>query len=146
MLNFNLATNTFYNTIDASTLGYSTNKSNVSWSASGNVSCNLNKSLVWQITSSYSAETLTPQGKKLPSFVMNTGLKQEVFKKKGAIILTVSDIFNSMKYKYILDTADLYRVELRKRSSQTIYLGFTYSFGSTRKKSKDSAIKYDNQL
>jgi len=146
MLNFNLATNTFYNTIDASTLGYSTNKSNVSWSASGNVSCNLNKSLVWQITSSYSAETLTPQGEKLPSFVMNTGLKQEVFKKKGAIILTVSDIFNSMKYKYILDTADLYRVELRKRSSQTIYLGFTYSFGSTRKKSKDSAIKYDNQL
>src|ERR1035437_455915 len=146
LLNFNLATNTFYNTIDASALGYSTKKSNVSWSANGNVSCNLTKRLVWQVTSNYSAEILTPQGTRLPSFVMNTGLKQEVFKKKGALILTVSDIFNSMRNKYIIDTPELYRIEIRKRTSQTIYLGFTYSLGGTPKKSKDSAIKYDNQL
>jgi len=146
IINFNLATNAFYNTIDASTLGYSSNKSNVSWSANGNVSCNLTKSLVWQVTSNYSAQTLTPQGTRLPSFVMNTGLKQEVFKKKGAVILTVSDIFNSMQNKYIIDTPDLYRIEIRKRTSQTIYLGFTYSFGGTSKKSKENSIKYDNQL
>ena len=146
ILNFNLATNTFYNTIDASALGYSTNKSTVFWSANGNISCNLTKSMVWQVTSNYSAETLTPQGKKVPSFVMNSGLKQEVFKKKGAIILTVSDIFNSMRNKYILDTPDLYRIEIRRRTSQTIYLGFTYAFGGKTKKSKENAMKYDNQL
>ena len=102
--------------------------------------------MVWQVTSNYSAETLTPQGKKVPSFVMNSGLKQEVFKKKGAIILTVSDIFNSMRNKYILDTPDLYRIEIRRRTSQTIYLGFTYAFGGKTKKSKENAMKYDNQL
>ena len=92
LINFNLATNAFYNTIDASALGYSSNKSTVSWSANGNISCNLTKSTVWQ------------------------------------------------------GTPNLYRTEMRKRSAQTIYLGFTYSFGNTSKKSKENAIKYDNQL
>lgn len=146
IINFNLATNAFYNTIDASALGYSNHKSTVSWSANGNVSCNLTKSTVWQVTSNYSAESLTPQGKRLPSFVLNTALKQELFKKKAALILTVSDVFNSMKSNYILDTPDLYRTEIRRRSAQTIYLGFTWSFGSTPKKSKENAIKFDNQL
>ena len=146
LINFNLASNVYYNTIDASALGYSSNRSNISWSANGNISCNLTKSLVWQVTSNYNAESLTPQGKRLPNFVMNTGLKQELFKRKGALILTVSDIFNSMKYQNILDTPELYRIEIRSRSSQTIYLGFTYSFGSTPKKTKENTIKYDNQL
>lgn len=146
IINFNLATNAFYNTIDASALGYSSNKSTVSWSANGNVSCNVTKNTVWQVTSNYSAETLTPQGKRLPSFVLNTALKQELFKKRAALILTVSDVFNSMKNQYILDTSDLYRIEIRRRSAQTIYLGFTWSFGSTPKKSKENAIKFDNQL
>ena len=142
----NLATNTFYNTIDASALGYSSNKSNFSWTANGNVSFNLTKSTFWQITSNYTAETLTPQGKRLPSFVMNTGLKQEILNKKAALILTVSDIFNSNRNSYIIDIPNLYRYEIRKRNSQTIYLGFTYNLGSTPKKLKDNQIKYDNQL
>ena len=118
----------------------------MSWSANGSVSFNLTKSTVWQFTSNYSAETLTPQGKRLPTFVMNTGFKQEIFKKKAAIILTVSDIFNSLRTTFVVDTPELNRTELRRRSSQTIYLGFSYSFGSTNKKQKESAIKYDNQL
>ncbi len=142
---FNLSTNTFYNTIDATSLGFSS-KSVLSWSASGNLGLNLTKSTVWQITSNYTGESLTPQGKRLPTFVMNTAIKQEVFKKKAAFILTVSDVFNSLKNRYILDSPGIYRDEIRRRSSRIIYLGFTYSFGSTAKKQKDNGIKYDNQL
>lgn len=142
----NLATNTFYNTIDASALGFSSNKSNVSWSANANLNLNLSRSTVLQFTSNYSAETLTPQGKRMPSFVLNSGLKQELFKKKAAFILTVSDIFNSNRSTYILDTPGLSRTEIRRRSSQTIYLGLIYNFGSTPKKEKENLIKYDNQL
>ncbi len=85
----NLSSNTFYNKIDASALGYSNNKANVSMMANANVGFNLTKSTVWQFTSSYTGEQLTPQGKRLPSFVLNSGFKQEVFKKKAALILTV---------------------------------------------------------
>lgn len=144
-ITFNLATNAFYNTIDATLLGYSTPKSILAWSANANVSLNLTKSTIWQFTSNYTAETLTPQGKRLPSFVLNSGLKQDLFKKKAAIILTVSDIFNSMRGQYEISTAQLIRTEIRRRSSQTVYLGFTYNFGSSDKKQKDS-MKYDNSL
>jgi hypothetical protein len=142
----NLATNTFYNTIDASSLGFSSNKSIVSWTANGNLGVNLSKSTLLQVTSNYTAERLTPQGKRLPSFVVNTGLKQELFKRKGALILSVSDVFNTLRNNYILDTPEIYRKEIRRRSTQMIYFGFTYSFGNSSKKQKDNSIKYDNQL
>jgi hypothetical protein len=77
---------------------------------------------------------------------MNTGLKQELFNRKAAIILSISDIFNSNRNSYEIDTPDIYRYEIRKRSSQTIYLGFSYNFGSSSKKQKEAQIKYDNQL
>jgi outer membrane receptor protein involved in Fe transport len=142
----NLSTNTFYNTIDASTLGYSSNKSAVSSLISGNVGINLSKSTVWQLNSVYTGGQLTPQGKRLPSFVLNTGLKQEVFKKKGAIILTVSDVFNSLTNKSTIDTPDLQRQENRKRTARIIYCGFTYNFGGSGKKQNGDALKYDNKM
>lgn len=145
ILNFNLATNAFYNTIDTSSLGFSANKSNIAWSANANVNINVTKSTVWQFTSNYTAETLTPQGKRVPSFVLNSGLKQDLFKKKGALILTVSDIFNSMRYQTEIDIPTMKRIEIRRRSSQTIYLGFTYNFGGSDKKQKDG-LKFDNAL
>jgi outer membrane receptor protein involved in Fe transport len=142
----NLSTNTFYNTIDASSLGYSKNKSIISMSANASMGFNLTKSTVWQLTTNYSSESLTPQGRRLPSFVMNSGLKQELFKNKAGLILTVSDIFNTLRSNYILDTPEIYRHEIRRRTARMIYFGFTYSFGNSTKKQKDSAIKFDNQL
>ena len=144
-VNFNVATNIFYNTIDASSLGYGSSKSNIAWSANANVNINLSKSTVWQFTSNYTAVTLTPQGKRVPSFVLNSGLKQDLFKKKAALILTVSDIFNTMRYQTEIDIPTMKRTEIRRRSSQTIYLGFSYNFGGSDKKQKDG-LKFDNSL
>ena len=86
--------------------------------------------------------TLTPQGKQLPSFVLNTGFKQELFNRKLALILTVSDVFNSLKSKTIVDTPELYEIITRKRSARIIYAGITYTFGNHRKKD----IEFDNKL
>jgi outer membrane receptor protein involved in Fe transport len=138
----NLSTNTFYNTIDASNLGYSTRKSIVTWSGNLSAGLNLSKSTVLQITSSYVAETLTPQGKQLPSFVLNTGFKQELFNRKLAFIVTVSDVFNSLRSKTLIDTPELYEKIVRSRSARIIYGGFTYTFGNQKKKE----IEYDNRL
>jgi hypothetical protein len=138
----NLSTNTFYNTIDASSLGFSNNKSIVSWSANLSAGINLSKTTVFQITSNYVGKTLTPQGNQLATFVMNTGLKQEMLKNKAALILTVSDIFNSLRNITVIDTPELYEKITRRRSARIIYVGFSYSFGNQKKKD----IEYDNRL
>lgn len=143
--NINLSTNTFYNTIDASSLGYSSNKSIIAWSANFSSGFNLTKSSVLQLTSSYTAERLTPQGRQLPSFVLNMGFKQEVMKRKGALILTVSDVLNSLRNNTVVETSELYEKIMRKRSARIIYVGFTYSFGNSAKREKDNSLKFDNQ-
>lgn len=142
----NLSSNTFYNTIDASALGYSKNKKNISLTFNANVGINLTKSTVWQLSSNYTGEQLTPQGKRLSSFVLNSGFKQELFGKKAAFILTASDVLNSLRAKSTIDTPELQRFENRKRSARIFYCGFTYSFGNSGKKQKENTLKYDNQL
>jgi outer membrane receptor protein involved in Fe transport len=141
--NLNLSTNIFYNTIDASGLGYATNRSIIAWSANMSAGINLSKSTVLQITSSYSAENLTPQGRQLPSFVFNTGFKQEFLNRKLVLIATVSDVFNSLKNRTIIDTPELYEKIIRRRSARIIYLGVTYTFGNQKKKKE---IEYDDRL
>jgi len=138
----NLSTNTYYNSIDASSLGYSSNKSIISWSANLSAGINLSKSAVLQVTSSYVAATLTPQGKQLPTFVMNTGFRQELFQRKLSLIITISDVFNSLKNRTLVDTPELYETIIRRRSARIIYFGFTYTFGNQKKKE----LEYDNKL
>lgn len=141
--NINLSTNTFYNKIDASGLGYSRSKSIITWSANVSAAINLSKSTVFQFTSSYVGESLTPQGKQLPSFVLNAGFKQEFFKRKLVMIATVSDVFNSLRSSTIVDTPQLYEKIIRRRSARIIYAGFTYTFGNQKKKKE---IEFDNKL
>jgi outer membrane receptor protein involved in Fe transport len=142
LANINLSTNAFYNTIDASGLGYSSSKSIIAWSANISAGINLSKSSVLQITSSYTAETLTPQGKQLPAFVLNTGFKQEFLNRKLTMIITVSDLFNSLRNNTITNTPELYEKIVRRRSARIVYAGFTYTFGNQKKKE----IEYDNKL
>jgi hypothetical protein len=141
--NLNLSTNTFYNKIDASGLGYSKSKSIITWSANLSAGINISKSTVLQFTSSYVGENLTPQGKQLPTFVMNSGFKQEFFKRKLVLIATVSDIFNTLRSSTIIDTPQLYEKIIRRRSARIIYAGFTFTFGNQKKKKE---IEYDNRL
>ena len=143
LANINIGANAYYNTIDASGLGYSKNKSIIAWSANISTGINLSKSSVLQITSSYTAETLTPQGKQLPTFVMNTGFKQELFKRKLAFIITVSDVLNSLRNRTLIDTPELYEKIIRRRSARIIYAGLTYTFGNQKKKKE---LEYDNKL
>ena len=145
-ININFSSNTFYNTIDASSLGYSSNKSNISYLLKLNSSINLTKSSVVQLNSSYSSERLTPQGKQLPSYVMNMGFRHEFLKKKAAFLFTVSDAFNSLRNNSVLDTPELYQKVIRRRSARMVYAGISYTFGKQLKKSKENALKFDNQL
>lgn len=141
----NFSSNIFYSEIDASNLGYSTNKSTIAWSAKLNASWHTSKSDMIQFNTNYTAKRLTPQGDRLPTFVANIGLKHDFKNKKTAFVLTVSDVFNSLKEETIINTPGLYDDIIRRRSSRIIYAGFVYSFGKASKKAKDDALQFDNQ-
>lgn len=142
----NFSSNTFFNTIDASNLGYSSRKSDVSWTAKLGSTVRLTKETLMQFNTNYVSRRLTPQGSRRPSFVANVGLRRDFLQKKAAVVLTMSDVFNSMKESTRLDTPALQQEIVRRRSARIVYIGFIYNFGKPAKKSKDEQLKFDNSI
>ncbi len=146
LASLNFSSNTFYNTIDASNLGYSASKSDVSWLAKAGVTLHLPRDTQVQLNANYSSARLTPQGERRPTWVANLGVRHDFAKKQAAIVLTVSDLFNSLKETNVLETPLLHEVITRRRSARIVYLGFLYSFGSPARKTREDPLKFDNSL
>ena len=142
----NFSSNTFYNTIDASNLGFATRKSNVSWSAKLGATVTLAQETMLQVNTQYSSARLSAQGSRRPSYVANVGLRRNFMQKRASVVLTVSDVFNTMREATRLDTPLLQQEIVRRRSSRVIYVGFTYRFGKPAQKGKDEALKFDETI
>jgi len=145
-LSSNLSGNFFYNQIDASDLGYSNKKSIVSMSLNFNSTATLTKTTMMQISGNYRSARLTPQGKVFGSFVLNAGMRQDLFKKKVSLTLTASDVLNTLKQKTELNTPYLKQVSIGKRDARIIYLGISYRFGKVVKKANEEKLQFDNTL
>lgn len=144
LLGLNLNANLYRNEIDASNLGYSSKKSTFAWSAKLGVDLHASKRLLFQFNANYTAKRLTPQGYRMPTFVANGGMRYNFADKKTAFVFTVSDIFNSLEDRTVLDTPTLHQEVTRRRSARIIYAGFIYNFGKGEKKAKDEALQFDN--
>ena len=146
ILSANLSGNFFYNSIDASELGYSKKKSVVSMSSNFNGTLSITKTTMLQVSCNYRSARLTPQGKTFATFVINAGLRQDLLKKKLSVIATASDIFRTLKYKTELTSAYLKQVAVSKRDAQIFYIGISYRFGKVVKKAEEEKLEFDNNL
>ncbi len=142
-LSLNLSSNTFWNTIDASNLGFSAKKSTVSSEVKLAVGWNLTQRMKLQANANYRSAFLTVQGKSLPNYFLNAGLRQDLFQKKASLTLTVSDVFNTMRWAWKINTPELQVEGTRKRKSQIVYLGFIWRFGVSGKKVGDDLMFED---
>lgn len=140
----NFSANAFYNELDASSLGNTNNRSIFAWDAKVAVHANVTGSTLAQVNASYRSSRLSAQGRFRPLFLLNLGLRQDILRKSGSLILTVSDVFNSLKFKSLIDTPLLYRSTNYKRNSQIIYVGFVYRFGQILSKKQQKLDFEDN--
>jgi len=58
----------------------------------------------------------------------------------------VSDLFNSLKERTVIDTPVLHEDVTRRRSSRIIYAGLIFNFGKAVKKKKDDTLQFDSSL
>jgi outer membrane receptor protein involved in Fe transport len=144
-MTINFSADGFFDQIDASNLGYSAKKTAFSWNAKLGLNFNITKNTFLQVTGFYRAHELTPQGKELAVYSVNAGIRQDFLKKKLSLLLTVSDIFNTMRMASIIDTPTMYEETTGKRKSQIIYLGLSWRFGNTGKKQPED-IKFDDRM
>ena len=145
-LNLNFSASGFYSQIDASNIGYSSNKSTFSWNAKVNASFNITKTTLFQVFGQYRSEVLTPQGYRLPTWVVNLGFRQDLWKKRISLIATVSDLFNSQTMKMEVETPVLVQEITRRRDARVFYAGFVFNIGTTSKKQDELRFEYDNGM
>ncbi|MDD4554341.1 MAG: TonB-dependent receptor [Bacteroidales bacterium] len=142
----NFSASGFYNQIDASSLGYEGMRSALSGTLKVNASVNLTKTTIFQINGQYRSKALTAQGYRLPTWVVNLGFRQDLWKKKLSVIATVSDLFNTQAFKSTVDTPILVQESVRKRDYRVIYAGLLLNFGTNGKKTKEPKFEFDNQM
>jgi outer membrane receptor protein involved in Fe transport len=143
-LDADISANVFQSTIDASNIGFSKNKSTVSWGGTFNISLKPRPGMTIQLNNYYRSARLTPQGRFLPSFVSNFGIRQDMLGEKLSVIMSASDLLKTQRMKSELRTAWLNRDTKNTRDSQILYLGVTYHYGSSPKKAKEKPIEFEN--
>jgi outer membrane receptor protein involved in Fe transport len=143
LVSLNFSADAFYEQIDAGNLGLSPRRSAFSWSARLNANLDVTTTTMLQLNTHYRSATISAQGTYADVFVLNTGARQQLFRKRADLTLTVSDVFNTMRWENTLSVpGELYQHVHRKRKSQVVYVGFTWRFGKAALK-KVEELKFD---
>ncbi|HEY1064615.1 MAG TPA: outer membrane beta-barrel protein, partial [Pirellulales bacterium] len=135
----------YRNEIDASNLGFSSRRATFAWEAKLSTSWDVTKTTLVQLNTNYTAKRLTPQGYRYPTHVVNVGLRHNFPTRKIAAVLSVSDVFGTLRERTHIDTPSLRQDITRRRSSRIVYVGLNYTFGKPGKKPKDD-LQFDTTL
>jgi outer membrane receptor protein involved in Fe transport len=138
-LSYTLSGNLFYNEISAQSLGIAGTRSTVVLNTKTALDYKPTTTDRWQISANTNGKRLTPQGYVQPVATMNIGYRHQ-FSEKTALVATVSDVFDSGRYRRIFETPNFTGIYERRQHGQIAYLGLTYIFGAPK---KDATFNYD---
>jgi outer membrane cobalamin receptor len=82
-----------------------------------------------QLSANYRSPKVLAQGEISEVYSVDFALSKKVMDDKGTISLRVRDIFNTRSYEFVTEGVNFYQESYRKRQSQSVQLGFSYSFG-----------------
>ena len=88
------------------------------------------KDLGLQLVGEYESSEVTVQGRNLPQYQLDFGLRKEFLKDKKAVFsFNINDIFNTQRFGSIIDTETFYQDSYRRRNVRGFRINFTYKFG-----------------
>lgn len=133
-LTLNMNGNLFYDQIDATRLGYGSRKDAVAWSASLNADFTPFKNALIQLNSRYLSPSLMAQGKREGTFTTDIGAKYEIPRLHLSFTATLSDVFNTFKKVYTIDTPQLQQRLEQKMNTRVFYIGIAWNFNTLKQK------------
>ncbi|MDO4159511.1 MAG: TonB-dependent receptor [Prevotellaceae bacterium] len=145
-LSLNWNVNGYYNQIDASKLGYGKNKDTFSWSTLINVNLTPIRHYMIQLNARFRSSTLVPQGRRDADSRINLGMKYDIPSLNLSILASVTDLFDTYRKSYTLDTPELKQKVVRRRNPRIFYIGLSWQFGSGKNKKHSANLEYDENL
>lgn len=142
-LSLNANLDGYYSQIDASRLGYSSNKSTWAWHALLSANITPVSHLTLQLNARFRSATLVPQGRRDASSHINAGIKYEIPRWHLSVLGSVTDLFDTYRKSYTLDTPELQQHVTKRRNPRIFYIGLSWSFGIKKHKAE---VEYDEGL
>lgn len=136
-LRLNANGNIYRNKIDAfsivnaypSNISYSgEEQSIVSGNAKVNLTANLLKDTEFQITGTYLAPDIIPQGKILARYSIDAGLTKKIQNGKGELFINASDILNTLVMRYEIEGTEFSLRSDDYYETQVVRVGYQYRF------------------
>ena len=101
----------------------------------------MNANDMFQINGSRTGKTLTAQGFRLPSVTANFGYRHRLREGLSAVF-TLSDIFDSLRERTVIDTPGLRDLIKRRRAVRTATLALIWTPGGGKKNTADARFDY----
>jgi len=100
---------------------------NFSWTNRTSLNVNLKDKTRMQVSVNYEAPRVNPQGKTLAIYFMDAAITQDLGK-NATLGLNVRDVFNTRRWRNMVDTPTIYSETITQWRPRNIRLVFTYRF------------------
>lgn len=145
-LSFNLNANGYYNQIDASRLGFGKDKSTFSWSVLANANFTPLRHYMVQLNARFRSAVLVPQGRRDADCRINLGMKYDIPALNLSLLASVTDLFDTYRKSYTLDTPSLKQKVEKRRNPRIVYVGLVWQFGASKSKKHHADVQYDEGM
>lgn len=139
-LSLNLTGTALWNEIDASSLGFGSNRSGYAFSGRASVDWQITPNDLLQINAVANGKTLMPQGYTEPMYTMNLGYRRKI-DDRWFLTVTANDVFDSMDYRMVTDSPTVNGTYVRRGSQRGLFVGLRYRFG-VAKPGREAAFDY----
>ena len=133
-LNFNF----FRSITDGSNINAAYGSDTYSWSARQTSRFSLPKDIDIQVRGNYEAPQQTPQGSREAMYYLDLGANKDVLKGKGTITLSVSDVFNTRRWRNTTEGDNFYARGTYQWRRRQINLTFNYRLNQNKLAGKPS--------
>ena len=123
-----LTSSLFYSEVIGQDDGERYSNSRMSWTLNMMLNTRVRDWFNLQLTGNYRGPIVLPQGSIDPRYSMNIGVRRDFFDRNATVSLSLTDVFNTMRFKLNTESPDFKQSREFNRESRVLTLSLTYRF------------------
>ncbi len=144
--NLNLMGNVYNYRVQGALYGDSFNRESFNWSTRFNNSYRLTGTTMIQLNGRYNSPTVSSQGRREGFFVTSLAVRQDLLNKQLSATLQVRDLFDTGRFEFTSEAADLYSYSYHTREAPIVMLNLRYNINNYKVKREDQNREQDNGM